>query len=186
MDERDFSYRFEINYGSGPGDEWVFSVDNITKEDMFSMDDIEFMRPGVAISEGLCKNFLMPFFEKHFDPSYFYNEYFDIDEIEKGYFDDSKENFYSYDMINEICDEILEMADKLENDYWSPGYEKIKHNIKILYEIDCKNYKSDQNDPDVFRAYLHHVISFLLRFVKAIKGIMSDNPECNIVSVSGP
>lgn len=50
---------------------------------MFSIDDIEFVDLGVAISEGLCKDFLLPFFEKHFDPSYFYNEYFDIDKAEK-------------------------------------------------------------------------------------------------------
>lgn len=185
MEKKDLSYRFEINFGSGSGDDYVLSVVDIKRTDLIEPEDIEFHTPGIATSGLYFEPLLLYFFEKHYDPAFCYNEHLDLEEYEKGYFDGCKENFYSYDMIDEICKEIMALAEGIEKDIWNHDFEEVNESIKICFDAWKIDKAATQGSVE-YSSFMHDVSSYLIRFEKALGEIMYRNPQSNLISVSGP
>ena len=84
----------------------------------------------ISIQEDIVSGFLEYFFRKYYDNSLWYNPAVEPDhEYEDDFQWYLTYNFYTYETINKMCDEIQEMADLLEKD--DPD-EQQKEYIRIL------------------------------------------------------
>ena len=166
---------------------WIRPVEFVKGNTDESLKVIE-LRDEISIQEDNVDAFLAYFFFKYYDNSLSYNSIEPDHERNGGKFEwYLTYNFFTYETINKMCDEILEVADLLENDYKNPVLEPIKKSFSFCYECDlnCDIINGGNCLFDVDKN-IGIVIRFYRQFVKLIREIMSKNPQTSIISIMGP
>ena len=126
-----------------------------------------------SIEETDVYHFLYYFLIKHFDEKLSYNQRRENYGYCGGDFDPNlTHNLYTYEIINNMINEINETTKLLEKDFNNKKLDNIKKNFN---KPDEELYN---NKTEIIQSYN--------RFVKRIEEMMKNNPDTNIISVVGP
>lgn len=165
----------------------VVFIEHEAEEDV----EVRELKDELSIQESDVESFLAYFFYKYYDNSLKYNSLIEplFHSRESGFEWYLTYNFFTYETINKMCDEILEMADLFENDYNNTKLIPFKKHFTFCYQcdIDCGIRKGDGWEC-LFNVEknIGIVIRFYRRFVKLIREIMEKNPQTHFISIMGP
>jgi len=179
----------EIVEGHDPSSYFCFQPVYVKNKDKIILDDdIKELDEEFSIEEGYVECFLWYFLNKHFDRENIYNK--NRYECGMGYVTDFEwyitHNFFTYQSIKVMLQDISCCADRLETDYDDPVLDDLKKWFSIFYMCspDSEDYKSG-NDQAI-RKHIAVVIDFYRRFVKRLTLMMENNPEAFLISIMGP
>ncbi len=185
-------YSIEIREGADPSSYFLFSPvrDVYMGGTSISDDDVDLMACEFSIEEDYIGCFLRYFLEKHFDPELIYNKkrMEVVEEQDENIFQWWLiNNFYTYESIEEMCREILDVADALTHDFYDQELDEIKKYFSIYYmTYDWDEDREKGNTEEVLRKHRYPVIDFYLRFVYRIRRMMRDYQETKLIAISGP
>ena len=181
-------YEIEIKEGTDSSSYFFFnpvivsSTYQITWEDVESADDL------FSIEEGYVECFLAYFLFKYFDEDLIYNK----ERYDCGYIDGFAwwidDNFFTYNQLEQMCVEIEECAKLLAIDYENEKLLEVKKRFSISYmcQQDNPDYQNFDNSDEAKKRHIDVVINFYERFVARVRKMMMDNPQTNLVSITGP
>ncbi len=174
---------------------WIHPVIILNCKDTWGISGVEKLPDEVSIDEENVSSFLSYFFKKYFDDNLSINQS-RIDFIHEGeivyvrgfewYLVD---NFYTYDTMHQMLDEISKIADMLENDYDNDSLKPIieEYSICLMIKQGSRDYNASKEvEPQLIKANKHIVIDFYRRFVNRITKMMENNPRTDIISINGP
>lgn len=182
-------FQIEIVEGHDPSSYFLFSpaMFKETGEEVLWDEAVE-MDEGFSIEEGDIYCFLSYFLYKYFDENLTYNKrrY----EYGEGYVSGFEwyltDNFYTYDVLNEMVKEILEVASLLESDYNNPRLDDIKKKFSIFYMCPRSDADYFNRDASAIQKHISVVIDFYHRFSKRITSMMENNKNTTVISIMGP
>ena len=155
-----------------------------------------------CIEEGDIDCFLAYFFYKYFDDELIYNrKRYEWGERVKGFQWYLTYNFFTYETLKKMIEDILETAALLETDYDNPRLDEVKKKFSIFYMCsrDDPDYKkfsifnacskkglSYDGEDVAIKKHISVVIDFYHRFAKRLAAMMDNNRNTNIISIMGP
>ncbi len=176
------SFEIEIQEGHNGGSYFWFRPVTFKNPDKIGYDDIVELEEEFSIEEEDIWHFLSYFFFKYYDANLVYN---------KNRYDACAEfewylthNFFTYDTICKMVDEILIVSDMLEKDYNNPKLNDIKERFSIYYMTSQDDI--DHENKDAIQNHIFVVIDFYKRFTKRIIKMMESNKNANVISIMGP
>lgn len=182
-------YEIEIINGTDSSSYYCFSIDDIPDKDVIEEEDINCVKVLFSIEEGDVECFLYYFLKKYYDPHLKYNSHQDIDEDEKSQFYPwLVENVFTYESISKMCDEIMEVAQLLEEDFYNPRLDEVKMEFFIGYmssNDDPDNINTDRSEEAKHR-HVDVVIDFYRRFVGKLRKAMREYPDYCLIGIEGP
>ncbi len=95
-------------------------------------------------------------------------------------------NFYTYDIIRVMLEDILQTANSLESDYDNPSLDEVKKRFSIYYMCSDDSEDWQTGNKQAIRQHIGVVIDFYRRFVSRLSLMMENNPEAFLISVMGP
>ena len=180
----------EIKEGSDPSSYFDFTPVIIEKTSKITEDDTKYLEEKFVIEEGDIECFLFYFLKKYFDENLLYNRE-RYDECE-GYIHHFEfyltDNFYNYETLEKMCDEILEVARLLETDYNNVQLDGVKEFFSVFYLCDREDpdYLNRNTSKEAMQRHVGVAIDFYRRFVDRIRKMMKNNPNTDLISVMGP
>ena len=176
------SFEIEIQEGHNGSSYFWFRPVIFKRHDKVGYDDVVELEDEFSIEEENIGCFLSYFFFKYYDAELIYNKkrYDACDEFE-WYL---THNFFTYDSLYKMVDEILIVADMLEKDYNNPKLNDIKKRFSIYYMTSQDDI--DHNNKEAIQKHIFVVIDFYKRFTKRIIKMMENNKNTNIISIMGP
>ena len=192
------SFQIEIFEGHNPSSYfWIMPVVLHKEFDIF-LDDVERVNDEISIEEDSIYSFLYYFYIRYFDDDLAINQErimcFDKNVVDGHHhlpgFDPNLEyNFYTYDTIKLMLDDILNTAKLLEVDYDNESLKPVKEDfwLSLMTEDGSNDYKTeDENHPQAIKRNIHVVIDFYRRFVDRMNKMLDRNPSTNIICIKGP
>ena len=180
----------EIKEGNDPSSYFDFTPVIIEKTSKITEDDTKYLEEKFVIEEGDIECFLFYFLKKYFDEDLLYNRE-RYDEC-GGYIRHFEwyltDNFYTYETLEKMCDEILDVARLLETDYDNPQLDGAKEFFSIFYLCDMEDpdYQNRNTSNEAIQRHIGVVTDFYRRFAKRLRKMMKNNPNANLISVMGP
>lgn len=182
------AFEIEIVEGHDPSSYFWFRPVIVDKKDKITWDNVKELDDEFSIEEGNIDCFLAYFLFKHFDSDLYYNQH--RYECYEGYIEHFEwyltHNFYTYETLSKMLNDIESAADMLKKDYYNPMLAPIKERFSIFYMCE-------QNHPDwingnkmAIEDHVDVVIDFYNRFVARVRKMMIDNPQTNLLSIMGP
>lgn len=181
------SFGIEIYEGHNPSSYfWFIPVILKEKGVIFDSEVIE-LDDEFSIEEENVFSFLWYFLIKYFDQKLSYNMRRDNYGYNGGAFDPNLTyHFYTYETLEKMADDILEVAYMLENDYHNIMLEDIKKKFEIGLMCSNYDYEKAMEDSNAVQNNIKVVTGFYRRFVKRLRKMMANSPETNIISIMGP
>ena len=118
----------EIKEGGDSSSYFEFHPAIVPVKERIEDSDIRLLNETISIEEGDISCFLAYFFFKYFDKELYCNKYFceRVDGIEgEGFIWWLADNFYTYEAMDRMTEEILLAADLLESNYNDPSLDDI-------------------------------------------------------------
>ena len=184
------SRQIEIKEESDPSSYFYFHPVIIEKKSKITEDDVRYLDEKFLIEEGDIECFLFYFLKKYFDENLLYNRE-RYDECE-GYIHHFEfyltDNFYTYETLEKMCDEILDVARLLETDYNNAQLDSIKEFFSVFYLCDREDpdYQNRNTSKEAMQRHIGAVIDFYRRFVDRLRIMMKNNQDTDLISVMGP
>lgn len=188
----------EIIEGHDPGSYfWIFPVKILRNHDIWR-DEVEQLPDEISIEEDYVHDFLLDFFNKYFDDDLDINEeriMFFADEENDGHsyingLDWNLEyNFYTYDTIRLMLEDIEKTAELLVADYENDALQQIKKHISNYYmaEYGSGDYKiGKEKQPQDFKNNAYIIVDFYTRFVDRMRKMLMHDQNANIICIEGP
>lgn len=181
-------FQIEIVEGHDPSSYFWFRPVMLKETGRVLWDEVVELDEEFSIEEGYIDCFLSYFLYKYFDANLTYNkrryEYY------MGYISGFEwyltHNFYTYDVLNEMVKEILEVAALLESDYNNPRLDDIKKKFSIFYMCHQRDVDYINGDDNAIQKHISVVIDFYHRFSKRITSMMENNKNTTVISIMGP
>jgi len=176
--------RFEIKIQEGHNGSSYFWFRPVIfkRHDKIGCDDVIELEEEFSIEEEDIHCFLSYFFFKYYDADLIYN---------KNRYDASRafewsltHNFYTYDTLYKMVDEILVISDMLKKDYNNPELNEIKKRFSIYYMTSPNDI--DHENKEAIQDHISVVIDFYKRFTNRIIKMMENNQNTNVISIMGP
>lgn len=182
------AFQIEIKEGCSSSPNFLFTpvvmnkTKHITEDDLYGLDD------GFFIEDDDIECFLCYFLFKYFDGDLIYNKerYPFGDRILPEGFEWYAYNFYTYETMNAMLDDIDDTALLLEDNYNDPRLDEVKKDFSI-YNL-CPKDNTDYivgNDAAILK-YKGIVIDFYRRFTARLRKMMADHPSGNLIAIIGP
>lgn len=151
-------------------------------------DDVEGLGEMFSVEESDVYCFLSYFFDKYFDEKNVYNKNryeYGIGYI-KGFEWHLTHNFFTYQSLQAMLQDIAYAADQLEKDYDNPALDKLKERFSIfcMCSSDSEDYKTGNGQ--AIRNHVAAVIDFYGRFIRRLTLMMENHPETFLISIMGP
>ncbi len=172
---------------------WIFPVLLDKRTEIFWWD-VRKIKDEISIEENDISCFLAYFFYKYFDRNLSENaervEY-DGDELEhiKGFVWNLEHNFYTYDAIKSMIEEIKDTSIALLDD-------DNNELLTSIIDFHSLHYETRRNSPEriqersntvlFLKRNLNVLIDFYDRFTTRLTQMMDRNPETNIICIEGP
>ncbi len=151
-------------------------------------EDVLELNEEFSIEEDDVYCFLEYFFRKYFDEKLIYNKnrYESDDKSVEGFEWYLTHNFYTYETLYAMSEEIRQTASLLETDFDSPLLDDVKrHYAYCMCPPNRANWFS-RNAPGRIYKYRYVVSKFYRRFVNRLHRMMKNNPSTNLISIMGP
>lgn len=181
-------FEIKIIEGHDPSSYFWFRPVRVKTTRKILWEEVEELGEEFSIEEGDVDCFLSHFLYKHFDEELAYNK--NRYEYGQGFVRKFEwyltHNFYTYETLRSMLDDIAHTADLLEIDYDNPTLNDLKKRFSIYYMCpsDCEDYKS--GDKQAIRRHIGVVTNFYRRFVSRLSLMMENNPETFLISIMGP
>ena len=171
------SFEIEIQEGHNGGSYFWFRPVVFENYNDFVKLDEEF-----SIEEDNIAHFLSYFLFKYYDAELIYNKkrYDACNEFE-WYL---THNFFTYDTLNKMIEEILSVSDMLQEDYSNHELDDIKENFSIYYMTSHDD--ADHENEAAIHKHVAVVIDFYKRFTNRLIKMMANNRSTNVISIMGP
>ena len=144
----------------------------------------------IAIEESDVEAFLYPVLKKCFNPELVENKKrYDMDNEFSWHL---TYNYFSFDDIKKLINEIEEIISLLKSDYDNPKLDEIKKNYNlILYldsRIDYRKIQAKEKCNKLIKNYINEIINFYKRFIDYLERMMmiSKEYEYNLITFIGP
>lgn len=183
------SEKFEIKIieGHDYGSYFWFQPVSVEKKDPVLWEEIISSEDEISIEEGNIECFLEYFLRKYFDKELFYNRYrYDDMEYTTEFEWYLTDNFYTYECMRKMLQEISKAADLLETDYGNEELKDIKKEFSIFYMCSCHHSDYIERKNENIENHKDVVIDFYRRFVSRMSRMMEEHPETDLISVMGP
>lgn len=184
------SRTIEIKEKHDPSSYFRFQPVIIEKGSKITWEDAKCLEEKFLIEQGYIECFLFYFLKKYFDENLLYNrerydEYGGYIRHFEFYLTD---NFYTYETLDKMCDEILDVAQLLETDYDNAQLDSIKDFFSIYYLCDEEDpdYQNCDSPKEAIQRHVGAAIDFYRRFVDRLRKMMKNNPSTELISVVGP
>ncbi len=186
---------FEILKGHDSGASFWIQPVKVLKDKCIGNNDVtECPEKEISLDEEDVHDFLCYFFRKHFDKTLVYNcqrkEDCTENAVMKPYFEwYLTHNFYTYETAEKMCRDIEIFADNLERvglDCIPDGFLKywlIRFNNNITIENWEQNI--DALKPNVIKN-IPVVADYCRKVADAIRAMMKNKPDWQLISVMGP
>lgn len=182
------SFQIEIKEGHDPSSCFWFRPVKIRNADIVRWEEVEELDDGFSIEEGDVDCFLAYFFCKYFDEELPYNEnrYEDGGYAYTGFEWYLTHNFFTYETMNTMLNDISRTAELLESDYDSSALDEVKKKFSIFYlcEQDSEDWLT--GNQSAVRRYRHLIVDFYRRFVARMRRMMEAYPSADCISIMGP
>ena len=182
--------QIEIKEESDPSSYFYFHPVIIEKSSKIKEDDIKYLEEKFLIEEGDIECFLFYFLKKYFDENLLYNRerYYDCEGYIRHFEFYLTDNFYTYETLEKMCDEILDVARLLEADYDNAKLDSIKEFFSVFYLCDREDpdYQNRNTSREAMQRHIGAVTDFYRRFVERLRKMMKNNPDTDLISVMGP
>lgn len=198
------TFEIEIIEGHDPSSYFWFHPAVLKKNKEDDVFDVKLYADEISIEEDDILHFLYYFFKKYFDTDLEYNvkrDYYDISRAVPAEFEWYLEyNFYTYEAMERMLNEIDTYAYLFENDYDNPLTDELKKSMAPHF-----NYISDDEvinleeyiqkgyvpkEPDraekCMRENIGCAIDFYKRFTARMRKMMNDNPDACVIAIMGP
>lgn len=151
--------------------------------------EVRRVRSQICVDESDLGDFLYPFLERFFETKRDQSSARGDGCGDKG-FDWYDNNLYSRAVTEEMLDQIERCAAILETDFDAPEISWLKaHFQPRRFDPDencwAKQYTPEEADA-VIRAERGLAVDFYRRFVRVMRQMLRDNPDCDCVCFSGP
>lgn len=181
-------YTIKIVEGHDPSSYFWFKPVIVKSSGKILWNDVIELDEVFSIEENDVDCFLAYFFFKYFDKNLSYNKRRFEDGV--GYIERFEwyltHNFYTYEVLEKMVNEILSVAELLESDYNNPSLSKIKERYSIYYMCSRDDIDFVNNDNSAISKHISVVIDFYKRFAKRLTLMMKNNPETTLISIMGP
>ena len=173
---------------------WIRPV-RVEPKDKITWKDVEEMEEEISIEESDVECFLAYFFYKHFDKELLYNKNryeWSEDEFITHFEWWLTDNFYTYERMRNMLEDITQTALMLKYDYDNPSLQEVKKEFSVYYmcERNSEDYRDYQaslvSKAEVVRKNIGVVIDFYFRFVRRMYQMMRRNPDAFLISIEGP
>lgn len=184
------SRTIEVKEEHDPSSYFCFQPVIIEKSNKITWKDTRCLEEKFLIEEGDIECFLFCFLKKYFDERLLYNRE-RYDEC-GGYIHHFEwyltDNFYTYESLEKMCDEILDVARLLETDYDNTKLDSIKDYFSVYYLCDKEDqdYQNCNSSKEAIQRHVGVAIDFYRRFVERLRKMMKNNPNTELISVMGP
>lgn len=157
-------------------------VEKIRDEDVTELDE-EF-----SIEEGDVECFLAHFFYKHFDKELIYNKqrYEDGLGFIEGFEWYLTYNFFTYERIRDLAEDIDRTAELLRTDFDNPALAEVMKSFSIYYMCPSNDKDYIEGNLANIKEHIDVVIDFYKRFAKRILQMLDNNPDTDLISIMGP
>lgn len=182
-------YEIEIIEGHDSSSYFWFHPVIVNDKEKITDDDVYELEEEFSIEEGDVECFLAYFFFKYFDEDLPFNKkryYYEFDEYIKGFEWYLTYNFYTYDTMKKMTEEILMTADLLGSDYDDPRLDEIKKKFSIFYMCDTSDEDFKNGNTSAIRDHISVVIDFYRRFAARMNAMMENNKNTSLISIMGP
>lgn len=156
--------------------------------DQIKWGDVEELDDEFSIEEGDVSCFVRHFLYKYFDKDLPCNKnrYEDGGYSFTGFEWYLTHNFFTYETISSMLEDIARVADLLESDYDAPALDEVKEHYSIFYlcEQDCEDWI--RGNQLAIPKYKHLIIDFYRRFISRTRQMMENFPQAEYISVMGP
>lgn len=95
-------------------------------------------------------------------------------------------NFYTYECLQKMLEEIEQAAELLEKDYNNPMLTRVKERFSIYYMCESSHPDYIAGGDKHIEKHKDVVIDFYKRFVARMRKMMENNPQTNVISIMGP
>lgn len=182
--------KFEIEIIEGHDSSSYFWIRPVTIKlgEKIRDDDVTELEEEISIEEDDVESFLAYFFRKHFDNELIYNKrrYDDCEGFIDGFEWFLTYNFFTYEDIRAMAEDINKTAELLKTDYDDPSLAGVKKSFSIFGMCSREDKGYGDNSPENIRNHIDAVIDFYNRFSKRILQMLDNNPRTDIISIMGP
>ncbi len=166
---------------------WFGSVKVPSKDKIYDKDVVEL--PEVfSIEEGNVECFLYYFLLKYFDNELVYNKnrYDDANGYEEDFVHWLTFNFYTYNTLKAMIEDILYCVNLLKTDYHNEYLHPLKESFSIYYMCGKNDKDYGNNSKEAIQRNIDVVIDFYERFVKRLLQMMENNTDAELIYIMGP
>lgn len=181
-------FRIEIVEGHDSSSYFWFKPVILKESGKILWDDVIELDEEFSIEETDIDCFLSYFFYKYFDENLTYNKrrYDCNGGYISGFEWNLTHNFYTYDGLNDMVQEIDEIAYLLEFDYHNPYLDAIKWYFPNSYLCYLSDPDVINGNHSVIQNHIDVVIDFYKRVTKRITIMMENNRNADAISIMGP
>lgn len=167
---------------------WIMPVKHSTPTEENPEGVFEHRYEEISIEEDDVGTYLYYYLKKYFDVGYEYGKA--RDEGCKGFEWYLTYNFYSYETMNKMLQEIEEKALLLANDFENKKLEPLTKHFHYSDFLPSnirwsRNY-TEEEQKEIIKNNIGIAVNFYKRFVRTMRSMMENSPEYNIISFMGP
>ena len=133
-------YEIEIKEGHDCSSYFWIRPVRVEPKDKITWDDVEEMEEEISIEESDVECFLAYFFYKHFDKELLYNKNrweWSEDEFITHFEWWLTDNFYTYERMRNMLEDITQTALMLKYDYDNPSLQEVKKNFRFIICVNA-------------------------------------------------
>ncbi len=177
------AFEIKIIEGHDPSSYFWFPPVIVQRADRVTYNDVLELDEEFSIEEGDVDCFLSYFFYKYFDEELNYNKNRDEGEGFEWYL---THNFFTYDSVKSMLQDISRTADRLEANFDDPSLDEVKESFSIFYLCPQDSADWQADNQSAVRKYVGVITDFYRRFVARITRMMENNPTTTLISIMGP
>ena len=166
---------------NGGSDFWIMPVRYTDKQ---SCEPEELCEHEISIEEDYVYEFLHVFLEKYFDYDYDYGD-LRSEGSQYGFQWNLEYNFYTYESMEKMLDEIEYYANLLKCDYDNPLLDELKSRFKYS-SFGGDGFVSEKEEKRFVRENIGVAIDFYERFVRRMRRMMKEAEDGDFISFMGP
>ncbi len=182
------SFRIEIKEGHDHSSYFWFRPVIITEGKDYWEGNVSELEEEISIEEENVKAFLYYFLCKYFDKELSYNKMRDNGFKNKvdHFAYHLTYNFYTYETMKKMINEIDEVATMLEVDHNNPALDPVKKDYSLFSFSPKEDPNQMSGDNATIEKHISVVIDFYRRFTNRIRQMMNNNPNATIISIMAP
>ena len=180
-------YQIEISKGLDFYNSYLVVPVIVSDSNQIAFEEVLELETTISIGKIYVDHFLMYFLNKYFDPTLeenikrvtcWRNDSYQCELDELGGY-----NFYNYNSLNVMIEDLLNVAELLENDYDNPYLRTIIETFDVHFMHDSDSDVWSTEEFGTIKDHISVVSDFYRRFADHLNALMFENPNAHLVSI---